>query len=198
MDATVLGIDYGSKVAGTTVAVWAASNVIHIAQSTKKQDADQWLLPHVQQLRSEFIYIDAPLSLPGRLVGLSGFEDYFYRVGDKAVKAMSPMFIGGLTARAIQFRDNCIGFPFVKGVYEVYPGGSVRYLDLFEGRYKQDIKSCALMMSEFLADLDLQLIPDKIENWHQLDACLSFWIGVRHVRGKAQTIGDIQEGAILI
>jgi hypothetical protein len=98
----ILSIDYGSKLAGTTAVCFEKNNQLHLAQSVKKQDADAWLRQLISTKKPAAVYIDAPLSLPGVYRGEG--SDYFYRAGDRAVGAMSPMFLGGLTARAMQLR----------------------------------------------------------------------------------------------
>jgi predicted nuclease with RNAse H fold len=197
MVSPIVGIDYGSKVAGTTVVAWSNKHDLHLDQSVKKQDADKWLHEHIQNLKPEHLFIDAPLSLPGRILGLDGFEDYFYRIGDKQVKAMSPMFIGGLTARAIQFKDVCISSGFVKEVKEVYPGGAVRHFNLFEGNYKIDLEVCAIEMSRIFNEIDIHLNPSLVQSWHQLDACIAYWIGFRYLQGDGHEVGEEREGTIL-
>ena len=97
----IIGVDYGSKLAGTTVIAYNMGDGIRLERSKKNQDADQMIIDFVAEYNPQVIGIDAPLSLPGVYTGLVGFEDYHYRACDKALKAMSPMFLGGLTARAM-------------------------------------------------------------------------------------------------
>jgi predicted nuclease with RNAse H fold len=110
----IVGIDYGAKLAGTTVAAWNENGSLHWKCSGKKQDADKWLEEKLLQLRPDLIFMDAPLSLPGVYSGQG--TDYFYREGDRALGAMSPMFLGGLTARAMQLKANLTeeGFQILK------------------------------------------------------------------------------------
>ncbi|WP_158607156.1 DUF429 domain-containing protein [Pontibacter oryzae] len=101
-----MGIDYGSKLAGTTAVAMVKDNQLHLWQSQKGQDADTWLLELIRELMPKVIYIDAPLTLPSAYYQTpqNPDADFFYRQADREVRAMSPMFIGGLTARAMKLR----------------------------------------------------------------------------------------------
>jgi predicted nuclease with RNAse H fold len=93
------GIDYGTKLSGNTALTYQDNTGIQVLQCPKNTDADQWIITQVTHLNLEIIYLDAPLSLPG---GFLGYNDQFhYRASDLELGAMSPMFLGGLTARAI-------------------------------------------------------------------------------------------------
>ena len=116
-----IGIDYGSKMAGTTVIAYLKSGKLHFAQSQKKKDADLFVENWVAQHQPRAIFLDAPLSLPGVYTEPEAYDDYFYRAGDRLLRAMSPMFLGGLTARAMRLsrrlkatgnqRDRNLPFP---------------------------------------------------------------------------------------
>ena len=97
------GIDYGSKLAGTTVITYDIDRVLYQLQSDKKSDADKFVLNHVTDLKPDAIYLDAPLSLPKAYFGEG--DDFFYRKGDKELRAMSPMFLGGLCRKKIPWQD---------------------------------------------------------------------------------------------
>jgi hypothetical protein len=91
------GVDYGSKLAGTTVTCTldAPSGQVHFQKSAPREDADAFLRNYLLQSQPAFIFLDAPLSLPGVYRGLAGCRDYFYREADRQLGAMSPMFLGG-------------------------------------------------------------------------------------------------------
>ena len=95
-----IGIDYGAKLAGTTAICFEQSGQLKIWQSEKKKDADKFVQESIKQLQPTTVFIDAPLSLPLAYFGEG--ENYFYRECDKILKGMSPMFLGGLTARAMR------------------------------------------------------------------------------------------------
>ena len=103
MEVVALGIDYGSKTSGFTAAAsYSSTGTVQVYQSAKGKDADAWLLNLINDLKPKNVAIDAPLSLPGVFIDPSAFNNYNYRACDGITGAMSPMFLGGLTARAMQ------------------------------------------------------------------------------------------------
>lgn len=192
------GIDYGSKLAGTTVCCWFTGEKFELLQSAKNQDADQFLLELCNDKPVQ-LYIDAPLSLPGVYRNLPGYSDYFYREADKTVRAMSPMFLGGLTARAMQLQaklqetTTCI---------EVYPGAMARSLQLHEAGYKKEhdkLKACfARLIGQLDWPSDLQEAAERLffANWHQFDAFLAWCIGWKVQQQSASVAGNQTEGMI--
>ncbi len=183
-----IGIDYGSKLAGTTVICYAENNKLQIKQSEKKKDADVFIKTFCADYRPDYIYIDAPLSLPKVYSGNASSNDYFYRQADKETKAMSPMFLGGLTARAMKLNNelsaNC---------YEAYPKMLVSTLQI-ESFYKLDLTA----FLSALAQATQISLPESITNWHQVDGVLAYIIGMRHQRDEALTYGDPNEGVIYV
>lgn len=192
----IAGIDFGSQLAGTTVMAVSRTDMpgIRLFRSERKKPADNSLQHWVADNRPDRIYIDAPLSLP--YVYRSGSDrDYFYRKADRELKAMSPMFIGGLTARAIRLADNWRSLGI--DCFESYPGAAVHKLgDPGEFEYKKGKSPAAAALERLTAlfpEADLPEIPD----WHCFDAVLCLWIGLRHAAGKADTAGEPEEGIIL-
>ncbi len=98
-----IGIDFGAKTAGTTVICQQEGGFFRFHRCEKGDDADAWLDERVSMFAPSAIYIDAPLSLPGAYFGKG--QDYFYRSADRLAGGMSPMFLGGLTARAIRLAE---------------------------------------------------------------------------------------------
>ncbi|MEM6380094.1 MAG: DUF429 domain-containing protein, partial [Bacteroidota bacterium] len=132
-----VGIDYGSKMAGTTVIAFArADGKIEFYQSEKKKDADKmietWLMEHSIKL----VFIDAPLSLPKVYQKPTASGNYFYRKADAELRAMSPMFLGGLTARAMRLK--AVLSEEACQLFEVYPGQLAKHLELPKEKYKKD------------------------------------------------------------
>jgi len=186
------GIDFGSKKAGTTVICFAHEQVIDFKQSMKDEDADKMLMDKLRQQKPKLIMIDAPLSLPIAYNKIDNhIPDFFYRQCDKTLKAMSPMFLGGLTARAIQFRHKAIALGV--HVLETYPAAQARNLGW--DQYKK--QPCQHLAREASDQFAVKL-KDNIENHHQLDALLAYIAGIRYINNKHQTIGDSEEGVIII
>jgi uncharacterized protein len=129
-----IGIDFGAKAAGTTAICHRERGLFHFQRSAKGDDADAWLLERVCSMAPQAVYMDAPLSLPGAYFCKG--NDHFFRKADRLVGGMSPMFLGGLTARAIRLAEAWRKEGIE--VHEVYPAGLIRqewdYLKIPSGR----------------------------------------------------------------
>lgn len=191
------GIDFGAKLAGTTAVAGVQDEHLHLWQSIKGQDADAWLekLVQVQQLNA--IFIDAPLSLPQVYTSIVPPQsaDYFYRQADRELKAMSPMFLGGLTARAMRLRARFAEQGIA--LLETYPSHAVKLLLPHLQGYKKDLEQLQAYIKavQGLLPLPLQQAP---VNWHQFDAVLAWLSGYRHSKHQARLYGDAREGCIIV
>jgi len=186
-----VGVDYGSKLAGTTVICYAYDSHLLIKQSQKKEDADTWLHSEISNIGFSDIYFDAPLSLPGAYFGKG--DNYFYRLCDRECGAMSPMFLGGLTARAMKLKANMPRYKFS----ETYPGYLAKKVLMLSEIYLKK-KKYEGQLDHFLKKtlpLPLTHLPS---NWHQVDAILCWISGWRAYRDEALVIGDIEEGVIVV
>lgn len=189
-----LGIDYGAKLAGTTAICFEKNEQLVIFQSEKKKDADKFVQQTVMQVQPTAIFLDAPLSLPLAYFGKG--DNYFYRAGDKVLQGMSPMFLGGLTARAMKLTKG-----LEKGglqCYETYPAQIVKHYlaDKTEGYKKQKT-----FLTNFCKVLSTELpfsFTETLSNWHQVDSVLAWWAGWRFYNGEVKVYGDKTEGLIYI
>jgi len=191
--ARVVGIDYGSKLAGTTVLAIFDTDTkqILLQQSAKKQDADAFVLSVLREHPAVIVGIDAPLSLPGVYTGLKGDHDFHYRAADRQAKAMSPMFLGGLTARAMKLASEIDA-----NTIEVYPKlGAERY-QLQELGYKGDSEAITPCLMALAQRTELPIKELSIENWHQFDAVLALEITWRYHNNLADHYGDAKEGML--
>lgn len=191
----LMGIDYGSKLAGTTVVCYGRLHETPTFASSKpKQDADAFLHEVIETVKPDCIAMDAPLSLPIVYSQPTKGDDFFYREADRELKAMSPLFLGGLTARAMQFAHHCNQKNIL--IYETYPAALVRELNLGQVYDKKSM----MVLPEFCNQLNklLQLtIPLKlIPNWHHADAWLAWVSCCRKVMGTDTSIGNDEEGVI--
>lgn len=184
------GIDFGSKMAGTTCICFREGDKLRVAQSEKKHDADEFLAAWFSKEGFDAVFIDAPLSLPQAYFDSSA-SDFLFRKADRAIHAMSPMFLGGLTARAMQFRHRFAPIPF----YEAYPGGLVRHLE-WTHLYAKGEAPNAKLFEAIAKHVDIGL--PQLDNTHQLDAVLAWVTGWRVVTGKSVTFGDESEGLIYV
>lgn len=184
----IIGIDYGSRYAGTTAICSFINGELRIGQSAKKQDADEYILDHISAFKQALVFIDAPLSLPHVYKTNIG-DDFFYRNADKVLQAMSPMFLGGLTARAMKLKQALEKEGH--SVIETYPAALVKELEL-QTWYKKDLSS-------FIKNLN-PIIPliNETHSWHEADALLAWHSGYRYINKKHKTFGDCKEGLIII
>jgi predicted nuclease with RNAse H fold len=193
---TLLGIDYGSKLAGTTVIAYYPGEEVLFFQSEKKKDADAFVLEKVEAFGPCLIGLDAPLSLPGVFRGIAGCKDYAYRAGDRELRAMSPMFIGGLSARAIRLKDE-LERPGCR-IFETYPAEWARRLELASLNYKKEKGALPAVAAALQAHIQLPFEAEDITSWHHLDSLLCLWSAFRYSRGMAQSFGKAEEGLIWI
>jgi predicted nuclease with RNAse H fold len=184
------GIDFGSKMAGTTAIAWIDKDKnIHTLESEKNKDADAFLVDCLLQNNITKIGIDAPLSLPKGLYNLDNDLNCFYRDSDRELGAMSPMFLGGLSARAIQLYKTLTK----KGitVFETYPAAFVKHENLQNFYNKKNSK----LIVEFSDNLS-QKIPFQLpetKSWHVIDACICLSIVLKIELGTANFAGEKHE-----
>ena len=191
----IAGIDYGSRLAGTTRIAWInEKGGVEGMASQKGQDADDLILSWAAQTRPTRVFLDAPLSLP-RIYRFPATEgDYFYREADRTLRAMSPLFLGGLTARAMQLRAQLaqVGIP----VFEVYPAYLARVLGIRGRGYKEKGIHPVGLVRELSPACPFALEQLSIQDWHAFDAALALWSGWRFAQGEALSFGDPDEGLI--
>lgn len=188
------GVDYGSKLAGTTVFACIKDNSLWLLQSEKGKDADVFLQKLISTHQPKYLGFDAPLSLPGVYLNTPGCTDYFYREADRALGAMSPMFLGGLTARAMRLKNECSGFDTI--IFETYPARLIgKFYPGFEG-YKKSTDALKTFKDAFAEAMQLPVM--ELNNWHQADALLALWAAWRKSQGMADVYGNRDEGLIHI
>jgi len=190
----IAGIDFGSRTTGTTAFCMLTEGEMRIYQSKKGEDADSLLTELIERFGIRHVFIDAPLSLPHAYYNKG--DDFMYRRADRDIKAMSPMFLGGLTARAIQLKNkwHSLGVECT----EVYPGGWVRQYEASLEKYlkKQSAQTGAFM--GFLKKEHAAIHFPEADNWHQVDSMICWLIGQKYLQGQAIAFGDPDEGQIWI
>lgn len=181
----IAGIDYGSKLAGTTALALARDGRITLEQSVKGRCADTWLTGLLERHRPAVIALDAPLSLPGAYTGRG--TDHHFRQCDRACGAMSPMFLGGLTARAMALRAASaeLGATWL----ETYPS-RIALDRLGVPRDRQDE-----LLPRLRSLLPAWDFPDP-QSAHQRDALLALAAALLWVSGDGCAYGDPEEGLI--
>lgn len=189
----IWGIDFGKKLSGNTVICERNAEELVFLRVDKNKDADEFILRNVELRKPSLIFIDAPLSLPGVYQDKS-YDNYFYRTCDQQLRAMSPMFLGGLTARAIRLKDTIqeLGVD----IKETYPKALARQLHLEDNGYrlgKENIERCTQTISQTsLIEIDKK----QILSWHHFDALLALISAIRYNRGLHYTFGEKEEGLI--
>jgi predicted nuclease with RNAse H fold len=196
----IVGIDFGAKLAGTTVGCVRVGATIEYERCAKGEDADRFVEELVKRWSPTLVGIDAPLSLPTvyRRRERDGTGDYFYRAADRALGAMSPLFLGGLSARAMRLRDRLDGQGIE--VIEVYPAALVRQLgDTMGGLSKAECGSDRGKLASAVAAIARwgELVtPREPATWHDVDSFLALVTVSRFQAGRAHAYGDPEEGLI--
>ena len=188
-----MGVDYGSKTSGLTALAYTADNRnIIFEQCSKGKDADQWLLGRIKVLGKSVLALDAPLSLPGVYRNIPGCNNYHYRQCDLETKAMSPMFLGGLTARAMSLHAECVKINV--DCHEVYPKAISESLAFDPMHYKKDVQFLEGFTERVCDAMNVKCSTP--ENWHQFDALLAFYAGWKILNKTAEKRGVKSEGII--
>jgi predicted nuclease with RNAse H fold len=195
----MFGIDYGARYAGTTVIAAQSGDGGEVAfdASAKKQDADRFILDYFSGNPPATIFFDAPLSLPIVYSTPDHPEaDYFYRACDKALGAMSPMFLGGLTARAMSLAVQLRQMGHI--VVETYPGALARKMELKQLGYKTKASEISVCVKSLISQIELDVDVASVKSWHHFDALLALCSALRHVSNTAESFGSAMEGLIVV
>lgn len=194
----IVGIDYGAKMAGTTViARMYDHNKVDFFASAKNQDADQFIIDFIKENEDVWLaYLDAPLSLPSVYCNNTKQGNYFYREADQETGAMSPMFLGGLTARAMKLSAGLTSTG-VK-VVETYPSKLADVLKLKEKEYKKDKREIPALCEALKEVSGFMFDNDQVETWHHFDSLLCLYSAKRHEMQAAMIFGNPNEGTITV
>jgi uncharacterized protein len=187
----LVGVDYGSKFAGTTALCFDSDAKLHLSQSTKKSDADAFIQEWVAEHNPDLIMLDAPLSLPSVYTGGMG-TNYHFRACDVELGAMSPMFLGGLTARAMKLRANLSVFR----ILETYPRQvHNRHFAHLQGYKDTEHMEHYATSLEALLPYPFETLP---QNLHQIDSALAWYVAWLYSQAKCVAIGVEEEGLIYV
>lgn len=185
------GIDFGAKLSGKTAICFEKDGYLHMTIAEKGQDADTFCNEQLEAIKPDIIFIDAPLSLPGVYFGNG--SDFFYRQCDRELQAMSPMFLGGLTARAMKlardWREQNMQ------VIETYP--KMVWNEITSRASKDDFQEVIQWITNYLKQNSLPALAAQPHNRHQTDALLAWIAGYRYLAGIALRVGLENEGQIV-
>jgi predicted nuclease with RNAse H fold len=196
---TYFGIDYGSRYTGNTVIAILQGMDILFLDVEKKVDADNFIFNATQHFKPNWIFLDAPLSLPGIYSQKSKNSNYHFRLADLECRAMSPMFLGGLAARAIELKTR-IELELKIKVFETYPRIMAQRLNLKEHGYKKsksNLKDCVTLVAKHF-NAKLGFNPKEVKTWHHLDALLALMSAMAYEQDNCTAYGDPEEGLILV
>jgi uncharacterized protein len=194
----IVGIDFGAKTAGTTVIALYQDKVtpVKFVHTVAGHDADKLITETLKNLEPSLVFLDAPLSLPMVYRGRQEQNDYFYRKADRDLNAMSPMFLGGLTARAMSMSETIHSMGHK--LFEAYPAGLVRELGLAQSGYKKAKRHIAEIGKKIAASYHIRLNVDHLDDWHHVDALLCMCTGLRKELKNAKSFGYEEEGLIWV
>ena len=190
----IIGIDFGAQLAGTTCCAVKTldNNQVTIETSTKGKSADTFIYDCVKKYKPFIIGIDAPLSLPLFYKNPQQYSDNNFRYCDRELSAMSPMFLGGLTSRAMKIRYeleqekiHCI---------EVYPKAFVKK-HLFDTLGYKESKEFIPNCTDALTMIVDVMVKEPLSTWHEFDSLVAVSITERYHRQKADSVGN-EEGYI--
>lgn len=190
----IIGIDFGAQLAGTTCCAvkHIGTNTVTILTSTKGKSADAFIYDCVEKFKPILIGIDAPLSLPLFYTNPQRYSDNNYRYCDRELSAMSPMFLGGLTSRAMKIRYEleqrkiqCI---------EVYPKAFVKKHFLDTLGYKESKVHISNCIESVKKIVDVS-IKEPLTTWHEFDSLVALAITERYYANNADSVGN-EEGYI--
>lgn len=195
---TFFGIDYGSKLSGNTVIAVLQEHQVMFLDIAPKVDADMFIRNAIGHFKPELVFMDAPLSIPAVYTNTPGFNNYHYRVADIETKAMSPMFLGGLVARAMELKGEMEQMGIE--VFETYPRLMANRFNLKEIGYKSSrsaLRECALQIKECLKE-PIKFTSGDIATWNHLDALLALMSAMSFRAGDYHVYGDPEEGLIYV
>ena len=192
----IVGINYGYKYSGTTVICYNTFHEVRFILSSKNSDADTFIMNEVLHIDPDIVLINAPLSLPGVYKHINGYADYFFRKCDSEMQAVSPMFVGGLTARAIGLKKQLNDFGFQ--VFETYPRQMLELLSLPVQIYKHRLADLEWMLDIFMKTACITLNKKLITTWHHFDSLLAFFSGLRYMSQESRVFGKADEGLVYV
>jgi len=191
----IAGIDYGAQIAGTTCIAIKTVNSFEVViySSQKGKSADSFLEKCILEYCPKIIGIDAPLSLPLFFFNPDQYPDNVFRKCDRELSAMSPMFLGGLTSRAIKFQYEIQKQLDVECI-EVYPKALSSLIGLENYGYKKEPKNITICFEKLYSMYPL-LLKQELRTWHEFDAILALVISEKYFRNNALKSGN-EEGFI--
>lgn len=182
----LIGIDLGGRTtAKTSISLLdiAEKEVVlfskeYISNICGKSDSS--FIKFVNDLDPDVIGIDAPLSLPDFTS-----ENYLYRKCDKELKALSPMTLGEITARAIYLKNNFTS----SYIFEVYPKTLLELHKINHKGYKRNSR-LQKQIFDFLSEFYDLKFPHFDLNEDDLDSILAVLILFHYKNDKFEVVNE--------
>jgi predicted nuclease with RNAse H fold len=189
----VVGIDLaGSPLRNTGICALRGMTITSI----DTLHTDHEILSFVERIRPDLIAIDAPLSLPPGRKSLEERNAEHFRPSDRELMKRGirffPITLGPmrmLTARGIKLKKMLIRRGYA--VIEIYPGAAQ---DIFGVPRKQQGLT---KLRRGLERLGLKGLKADL-NGDELDAATGALVGRLYLNGKAEVLGDVKTGAIIV
>ncbi len=189
----IFGIDYGSKLAGTTViAMGDHPERLRFFCSCKNADADTFIGQLIQELRPSLIGIDAPLSLPLVYQQPDLSEASFLQTGRQSDQCHVSNVFRGTNCQSYAAQSIFSSVDWI----EVYPGGLVKIAQL-EGYSKKDKSLIPAFIGMLKAKYGIS-VDQEVKTWHEVDAMLAWFASYRYLHGHAIAYGNPAEGLIFV
>ncbi|MEL7432249.1 MAG: hypothetical protein AAGI90_06995 [Chlamydiota bacterium] len=183
------GVDYGAKFRASTAITFLKKKTITTVLSPKKTDVDLWLEDFLQKEGIHVVFMDAPLSLPKIYFDpLDQESSHHFRQVDRELGAMSPLFLGGLTARAMAFKQKIEKRGAT--VLETYPSAILRK------RFSEKTLDEALLLIASEVEFAFPSIDGM--NPHEKDSILAWYAGYRYHKKESMIFGRKEEGQIFL
>jgi predicted nuclease with RNAse H fold len=195
MQTVIAGVDYGAKLSGNTAVAVLKKGKVELFKTKVKENADDFIVEVLSKHQVKMVFIDAPLSLPRSYQGIKEETEpeFFYRQCDKETGAMSPLFLGGLTARAIALKY-LLNRKEIE-VYETYPSYLCRLLNIERVKTADGVFEMFHRIKNELNGLFGNIEPQTI---HEIDALLALYSAIRFCKQQHVVLGDASEGEILV
>ena len=189
----VVGIDLaGSPLRNTGICALRGMTVTSI----DTLHTDQEIFDYIERIRPGLIAVDAPLSLPPGRKSLEERNAEHFRPSDRELMKRGirffPITLGPmrmLTARGIGLKRKLVRRGYA--VIEIYPGAAQ---DIFGIGRKQHglLKLLRGLKRQGLKGLKREM------NGDELDAATGALVGRMYLKEKAEVLGDVKTGAIVV
>ncbi|MEM8628668.1 MAG: hypothetical protein AAGF04_01125 [Chlamydiota bacterium] len=184
-----IGVDFGAKTRASTALTSSRGDQISAVLCPLKGDVDAWLYAHIKKIRAAHVFLDAPLSLPRIYFDPADLHSsHHFRQVDRDLGAMSPLFLGGLTARAIALKASLekIGV----ACYETYPAATLK--KRFPGQSVDEA------LSYIERDTKRSITDLQRLNSHEKDSILAWYAGYCYFFREPLVFGRKEEGMIVV